>query len=400
MSFQEKILNLEPVNLFEYKDQFPEFVELENTPQSKKWHSEGNVLIHTDMVMEKAREIAVQMENKDDGISTYLGGLLHDFGKPETTVVSADGKCPAHGHEGVGVWKAREFLRKHFPMFGYARREWILSLVEYHGHPKRMAKDGSDDLRFKRLSLEVNTEQVYHVEVADFTGRIGESAETALGYLDSFKQRCIDLGIWDTYYELPNNKGIPQHAYNLARWKVLFGNMKETDEKKMAECVRLMSKPPFELMILVGAPGSGKTTHVKTLYPHVPYISMDEERLKLCGTMMDMSRNQEAYDNCFHQLRKNMEHRINTIWDATSVSRRLRKRLIETARHHGAWVSIVVFDLPLDIIQARNAGRERIVPADIVEDYFKKIQSPKPYEYDRLLVIDEKTKYDAPIQAA
>ena len=114
MSFQEKILNLEPVDLFEYIEQFPEFVDLEKTPQSAKWHSEGNVLIHTNMVMEKAREIALRMVNKDDGISIYLGGLLHDFGKPEATIVGPDGKCPAHGHEGMGVWKAREFLRKNF----------------------------------------------------------------------------------------------------------------------------------------------------------------------------------------------------------------------------------------------------------------------------------------------
>lgn len=396
MTFQEKILNLEPVNLFDYKDQFPEFVELENTPQSAKWHSEGNVLIHTNMVMEKALAIALKMENRDDGISVYLGGLLHDFGKPEATVVGPDGKCPAHGHEGIGMWKAREFLRKNFPMFGYARREWILSLVEFHGHPKRMAKDGSDDIRFKQLSLEVNTEQVYHVEVADFTGRIGESADTALQYLEQFKQRCIDLGVWDTYYEIPNSKDIPHAAYNLARWKILFGNMKETDEKKIAECIKKMSQPPFELMILVGAPGSGKTTHVKTLYPHVNYISMDEERLRLCGTMMDMSRNQEAYDICFAKLQYAMRNRVNTIWDATSVTRKLRKRLIETARQNGALVSIVIFDLPLEVIQARNAGRDRIVPPEIVEDYYKRIQSPKPYEYDRLMVVDENTKYNAP----
>jgi len=391
MTFQEKILNLESINLLDYINQFSEFVELENTPQSIKWHSEGSVLIHTNMVMEKALEIALQMKNKDDGISIYLGSLLHDFGKVSTTISKSDGKYSAYGHESVGMWKAREFLRKHFPMFGYARREWILNLVEYHGHPKRMAEDESDDLRFKRLSLEVNTEQVYHVEVADFTGRTGESSNTAFQYLDTFKQRCIDLGIWDTYYELPDSRKIPQNAYNLARWKVLFGNMKETDQRKIDVCIKLMSKPPFELMILVGAPGSGKTTHIKTLYPHVQQISMDDERQQLCGTMMDMSRNQEAYDNGFRQLRKNMEHRVNTIWDATSVSRKLRKRLIEVARNNGALISIVVFDLPLEVIKERNAGRERVVPVNVVEDYYKKIQSPKNYEYDKLLIIDQNT---------
>lgn len=398
MSFAEKILNLEPVNLFDYKDEFPEFQALERTPQSAKWHAEGNVLIHTNMVAEKALVIAKQLPNPHDGISTYLGSILHDFGKPDTTVVGSDGKCPAHGHEGVGVWRAREFLRKHFPMFSYARREWILSLVEYHGHPKRMVKDGSDDLRFKQLSLEVNTEQVYYVEVADFTGRIGESADTALQYLEQFKQRCLDLNIWDRKYEIPNSKELSQAVYNLARWKILFGNLPEdflTKPEKLKPLIALSQKEPaFELMIVVGAPGSGKSTHIQKLYPHVKTISMDEERKRLCGTMMDMSRNQEAYDNCFKDFRESMKRGENIIWDATSVSRKLRRRLIDVARNAGAKVSIVYFDLPLEIVLERNRNRDRVVPEDVVVDYYTRLQSPKPYEYDRLLVVNENTKYE------
>ena len=232
-TFQEKILNLEPVNLFEYKEQFPIFKALEATKQSNKWHSEGDVLIHTNMVMEKGLALAKQLPNVNDGISTYLGCLLHDFGKPETTIVTEDGKCPAHGHEGVGVWSAREFLRENFPMFNYARREWILSLVEFHGHPKRMIKDGSDDIKFKKLSLDVNTEQVYNVEVADFTGRIGESADTALLMLDQFRDKCKVLNAWDTKYEIPNMSHLNLFQYNLARWNVLFHGMKENDAHKL-----------------------------------------------------------------------------------------------------------------------------------------------------------------------
>ncbi len=392
-TFQEKILNLEPVNLFDYKNEFPEFLALEKTPQSAKWHSEGNVLIHTNMVMEKAREIAITMPNQNDGVSIYLGGLLHDFGKPEATVVTADGKCPAHGHEGMGMWTAREFLRKHFPMFGYARREWILSLVEYHGHPKRMAKDESEDLRFKQLSLEANTEQLYHVEIADFTGRIGESADTAIGYLNTFKERCKSLNIWDEKYVVPNTASLSDFEYKQVLWNVLFKGMKEDNTHKIESLQKLMSRGLFELMIVVGAPGSGKTTHIKTLYPHIPSISMDDERARL-GDVMDMSRNQEVYETCFKNLCDVLKTRQSIIWDATSVSRKMRKRLIDVARQHGAIVTIVLFDLPLELVLERNRNRERVVPEDVVRDYYRRIQSPKPYEYDLLRVVNETVKYE------
>jgi putative nucleotidyltransferase with HDIG domain len=392
MTFQERILNLEPVNLFDYShEQFPIFADLEKTMQSPKWHSEGNVLIHTNMVMEKALALAKQFDNKQVGINVYLGGLLHDFGKPETTIVTADGKYPAHGHEGAGVWRAREFLREHFPMFGYARREWILSLVEYHGHPKRMAKDGSDDLRFNKLSLEVDTEEVYNVEVADFTGRIGESADTALQYLEDFKRKCEELDIWGKPYLIPNTQDLSHLAYKMILWNVLNSGMK-VDSKRVPEIIRLADKqPPFELRILIGAPGSGKTTYTDTLFPHVKKISMDDERARL-GDIMDMSKNQEVYELCLGKLHEAMKARENVIWDATSVSRKLRKNLINTARKYGAHVSMVVFDLPLEEILRRNTSRERVVPESVVIDYYKRLQSPKPYEYDRLLVVNENTK--------
>jgi predicted kinase len=279
-------------------------------------------------------------------------------------------------------------------MFSYARREWILSLVEYHGHPKRMIKDQSDDLRFKKLSLEVNTEQVYNVEIADFTGRIGESADSALGMLDQFRDRCKLLNIWDDRYQIPNVQHFNQYQYNVARWNILFHGMKEDDARKLTTIQKLMEKPTFELMIVVGAPGSGKTTHIQTLYPHIKVLSMDDERKRLCGDMSDMSRNQEAYDNCFTEFVKVMKAHESVIWDATSVSRKLRKRLIDVARQHGAIVSIVMFDLPLELILERNRNRERVVPESIVIDYYKRIQSPKNYEYDILRVVDQTVKYD------
>jgi len=393
MTFQEKILRVEPINLLEYKDDIPEFKRLFGCQQHIKWHGEGDVLTHTNMVMAETLKLCQSVESIDERINLYLGALLHDFGKPITTFEKTVGHLVAYDHEQAGVSVARDFLKKYFPMYGFGRREYILSLVEFHGHPKRMAKDESDDLRFKRLSLEVNTEQIYTIEVADFTGRIGESAEKALSYLEDFKSKCQSLDIYGKYWMIPNSERLLMPAYNLFRWNILFNNISENSEKHMKRAEELMSKEPFCLMLMVGVPGSGKTTHIEKVYPHIEKICMDDERAKL-GDVNDMSKNDYVFDLCCKNLNARMKARQNTIWDATSINRKMRKRLIDIARRHGAMIGIVYFDITLETALKRNQERDRKVPEDVIEKYYKRLQVPKPYEYDKLLVVDERTSYE------
>lgn len=390
MNLVESLLKVEPINLLDHREEFEHLRLLENTIQDPKWHGEGNVLIHTNMVLEKAYELAQSIENPEERINLYLGAFLHDFGKPFTTSVH-NGKVVAYGHEGVGVTYARDFLRKHFPMLNFARREYILNLVEYHGHPKRLVQNGSDDLRFKQLSLEASMEQLYQVEVADFTGRTGEiPGVESLKMLDAFKERSKSLDVWNHAYWIPNSDKLQIYTYNLARWNILFHDADETKIEKFASYDKLIYDKPFELVLLIGAPGSGKTTYCSTIFPHVEKVSMDDERARL-GDVNDMSKNQEVYETCYRKLVHNMKNRISSIWDATSVNRKMRYRLVDMARQKGAIIRMVFFDVPLETILERNRNRDRVVPDKVVEDYYRRLQVPASYEYDRFFVVHEKT---------
>jgi predicted kinase len=105
-----------------------------------------------------------------------------------------------------------------------------------------------------------------------------------------------------------------------------------------------------------------------------------------------MSKNQEAYDNCFKDLMRSLKKRESVVWDATNTTRKIRRRLVDVARQNGIEVVMIHFDLPLDIILERNKNRDRVVPEDVVVKYYQQIQSPKSYEYDHLLVINETFK--------
>jgi putative nucleotidyltransferase with HDIG domain len=387
--FHDLIVNCQPIDLYDFKEVVGELLPLENCQQDPTWHGEIFVLKHTNMVM---AETLTQMQNLRQGfprIALYIAALLHDIGKPDTAQPKKNGYNSFHGHEKMGVWRAKEFLKKYFPEYNFRQRDLILNLVEYHGHPKRMIEDKSHDDRFKRLSLEVPTHLVYNLEIADFKGRIAKDIPKSLISLDAFKKRCEDMGIYGTAYQIPNSKHLTNLQYSIFRWNILMHHKKEDDQREIDRIIKLTDKPnPLELTLLVGVPGSGKTTYRNTITDK-RIISMDDERLRLCGDVNNMSKNQEVFNNCFKELNKALKAGESVLVDATNRTRKVRKVLIAAARQSGASVHIIYWDLTIATLLERNAGRNKKVPDDIVWKFYKEIETPASYEADRTTIFDD-----------
>ncbi|MBP9762094.1 HD domain-containing protein [Patescibacteria group bacterium] len=68
---------------------YPELQALINTPQEPEWHPEGDVWIHTMMVVDQAAKIIRRPQNADftreERLQAVFGALCHDLGKPSTT---------------------------------------------------------------------------------------------------------------------------------------------------------------------------------------------------------------------------------------------------------------------------------------------------------------------------
>lgn len=84
--------------------QYPEWAALEPTPQEPEWHPEGNVWIHTNMVLDEAAKL-----RERDPLHITLGAFLHDFGKPLATK-QIDGRWRALGHCEAAEVPIRSFL--------------------------------------------------------------------------------------------------------------------------------------------------------------------------------------------------------------------------------------------------------------------------------------------------
>ncbi len=117
----------------------PELPPLKTTPQHHEWHPEGDVWIHTLMVVDEAAAI-VRREGLDDepAFTIMLGALVHDLGKPLVTR-EIDGIVRSIGHEDAGEVPARSFLKT--VGANHDATEKIVGIVKDHLKPTKYYLD-------------------------------------------------------------------------------------------------------------------------------------------------------------------------------------------------------------------------------------------------------------------
>ncbi len=87
---------------------FPEIEALTGVPQDPSFHSEGDVWVHTMLVLDSA---AGMRERAKRPLPFMLSALCHDLGKPMTTE-EINGRIHSYGHDEAGVGVASAFLSR------------------------------------------------------------------------------------------------------------------------------------------------------------------------------------------------------------------------------------------------------------------------------------------------
>ena len=173
---------------------FPELRALVGCPQEPEWHPEGDVWVHTLLVVDRARERIDDLPYPQR-VAVMLGAVCHDFGKPATTA-QVDGRIRSLNHEAMGVEPAAAFLDRLGvrTLDGYDVRGQVLGLVGHHLKPGmwRTARDGVGDGAFRRLARKVDLEILARLAKADCLGRTGHFDCTAM---DWFLERARSLGV-------------------------------------------------------------------------------------------------------------------------------------------------------------------------------------------------------------
>lgn len=152
---------------------FPEIQSLIEVPQDPEWHPEGDVFVHTKLVIDRARELIDDLSYPRQ-VTVMLAALAHDFGKPPTTQF-LEGRWRSRGHEEAGVPPTESFLDRInvHTIDGYDVRSQVIALVREHLKPGEFYKkrDEVGEGAFRRLARRCEPSLLYRVAKADSLGR-------------------------------------------------------------------------------------------------------------------------------------------------------------------------------------------------------------------------------------
>lgn len=412
----------------------PLLAELADTPQDAEWHAEGSVHVHTGMVFEQAAAIVdasafLQSEaGAADRLTLLLAAVFHDIGKPLTTrtrdiagrerVIS-----PRHAVRG------RSAIALRLPELDLPRpvEAQVLALVGLHHDPRIMVNDAANrklhnpDAAFKRIASMVRPDLLVLLEQADLKGRIGPGLKTQLEVLDLFRIGCEQAEVW------PDEPGsdlnwrdewaeriaaqFPQLAADrrellLGRGcRDLWAGRCRSIEEVLARVHRFSTPNTAELILTVGPSGSGKSSWIRREHPEATVISMDEIRLQLTGKRDDQSRNGEVFQQAKAELKQALRplrlphpsakaHTSDSprtvIWDATSLLRSQRERLVRIGEDYHALVSIAAFRNTVSALRATNKKRCDPILDDALERQFESLEWPFTDEADAVRIIDRR----------
>jgi predicted kinase len=135
----------------------------------------------------------------------------------------------------------------------------------------------------------------------------------------------------------------------------------------------------MRIVLLVGLPGSGKSTYLKRM----GVVGLSSDAIRKC--LADDETDQTIHDRVFETLRYLLRQRLSlgrpvTYVDATSLTPAERAPYLGLGRSYGCEVEAIFFDIPLEVCRERNRLRNRVVPDAALEHMAARLKPPTPEE--------------------
>jgi protein phosphatase len=149
-----------------------------------------------------------------------------------------------------------------------------------------------------------------------------------------------------------------------------------------------------KLYLLIGCPGSGKTTFGKKYAKdnNIMYLSSDELRAAFGKNEEDQSVTPRVFEHIRYATDEYLSKKISLMIDATNINKRDRKNYIDTANTYGIRVVAYVFEQPRRVLIDRNQKRGenggRNVPVHVIDKMLNKYETPTYKEgFDEIIYV-------------
>jgi putative nucleotidyltransferase with HDIG domain len=333
-------------------------------PQDEIYHAEGNVAIHTKMVLEAlvAQSAYEQLFAQEQEI-LWAAALLHDVEKYSTTVIEPDGRITSNGHARKGATTARQILYREIPT-PFAIREQVVGLVRYHGLPLWIFGKPDPAKALIMASIEVNTQWLALLARADVLGRICHDQDEMLYKVDCFEAFCGEQNCW----------GIAR-SFVAGEAKMYYMQHEDAYPDYVP-----FEQPVAEVILMSGLPGAGKNTYIQKHYPDLPVVSLDEIRVARSISPTDKSGSGMVVQEAKEQARVFLRKQKSFIWNATDITRQMRLQLIELFTTYKAAVKIIYVEVPYEALIKQNRNREAAIPDAVLERLIDKLEPPALWE--------------------
>ncbi|MGB0524735.1 MAG: AAA family ATPase [Flammeovirgaceae bacterium] len=346
------------------RQQFSWIQDMVGVPQDPIYHAEGDVAIHTQLVVKALTSLdEFKALSEQDRHILIAAALLHDVEKRSTTVIESDGSITSKGHAKKGEYTSRTLLYKEIST-PYAIREQVAKLVRYHGLPLWALEKHNPAKAVIKASLEVNTQHLALLAQADVLGRICQDQDELNYRVELFRELCHE-----------------QNCYGHARtFTDHFSKYFYFEKADVLPSFQAYDDSKFEVILMSALPGSGKDTYIQQHLADWPMISLDDFRRKWKIKPTDKSGTGRVVQAAKEAAKAYMRKRTSFVWNATNLTRELRKMLIQFFRTYGARVRIIYLEAPYRELLAQNRNREHVVPEAVIERMIRKLEIPAPWE--------------------
>lgn len=348
---------------WEVLEEFEWIQAMKNCPQEPAFHAEGDVYVHTKMVVEELLQLKEYQQLQADAKKILLfSALLHDVAKPVCTVVE-NGIITSPKHAKVGEKIARQLLWDS----DFEVREQICALVCLHGLPLWSLDKNFPNKSVIAASLRVPNEWIYLLSKADVLGRICSDQADLLYRLELFKELCIENECFTK----------PKTFFNTHSRLQYF----QSDSDYIAD---LHDETQFEVILMAGIAGSGKDTYIKKHSKGLPIISLDQIRQELNIRFSDKNGQGKVVQHAYELAKEYCRKKQPFIWNSTNLSLRIREKLIGMLLVYKPKIKIVYVETSLGNIYSR---RKTQIKANSMTSMLRVLDMPQLTEVHEVEVV-------------